>query len=146
MNSQEIILLKGLPASGKSTWSKTFVEEHKDYIRINKDDLREFFNNPTFNRKTENSILKLERNLGIAALDMGKSLIVDDTNFHPKHETFWKLIASQRQIKYSEKMFDTPLEECIKRDSERQKSTGKAVIMNMYNMYMKPKETSGEDV
>ena len=53
MNNQEIILLKGLPASGKSTWSKDFIKENPDYIRINKDDLREFFNNPTFSKQTE---------------------------------------------------------------------------------------------
>ena len=36
---QEIILLKGLPASGKSTWAKDFVEHHVEYVRVNKDGL-----------------------------------------------------------------------------------------------------------
>ena len=38
---QKVILLKGLPASGKSTWAKAVVEQGKgQYKRINKDDLR----------------------------------------------------------------------------------------------------------
>lgn len=35
--------------------------------------------------------------------------------------------------------FDTPLEECIRRDGEREKSVGKGVIMNMYNSFLKDK-------
>ncbi len=35
--------------------------------------------------------------------------------------------------------FHTPVEECIERDSKREKSVGKAVILNMYNTYLKPK-------
>ena len=80
---QEIILLKGLPASGKSTWAKDFVEHHAEYVRVNKDDLREMLNIRKFSRRGEKVVLKLEREIGMAALSLGKSLIVDDTNFNP---------------------------------------------------------------
>jgi predicted kinase len=36
-----VTILKGLPASGKSTWAKTEVERlNKRTVRVNKDDLR----------------------------------------------------------------------------------------------------------
>ena len=135
-NKQEIILLKGLPASGKSTWAKDFVKHHPEYVRVNKDDIRELYGNPKFSKSTERIVLDTEKFLGRNALDLGKSLIVDDTNFNPKHSQFWKLVALTRDIEYSEINFDTPLEECIKRDSERQKSVGKHVIMQMYKNYI----------
>ena len=137
---QEIILLKGLPASGKSTWAKDFVEHHVEYVRVNKDDLREMLNIRKFSKRGEKAVLRLEREIGIEALSLGKSLIVDDTNFHPKHGQFWAEIASIMDFKYSEITFDTSLEECIERDSKRVKSVGKHVIIGMYKKYIENKK------
>ena len=134
---QEIILLKGLPASGKSTWAKDFVEHHVEYVRVNKDDLREMLNIRKFSRRGEKVVLKLEREIGMAALSLGKSLIVDDTNFNPIHAEFWSGIASTNDLEYSEITFDTPLEECIERDSKRVKSVGNDAIIGMYKKYIK---------
>ena len=36
---------------------------------------------------------------------------------------------------------DTPLTECIKRDSKREKPVGEAIIRKMYNDYLKPSDT-----
>ena len=133
---QKIIFLKGLPASGKSTWSAQFVKDNPDFIRINKDDLRKFFGNPKFSRSFEKGILALERQLGLAALKLKKSLIVDDTNFNPKHQKYWESIAHLDSLEFEVKLFDTPLEECIKRDKEREKSVGESVIRSMYKKYI----------
>lgn len=35
--------------------------------------------------------------------------------------------------------FNTSLEECIERDSKREKSVGESVIRKMYETYLKPK-------
>ena len=136
--AQKIIFCKGLPASGKSTWAKEFILYHPEFIRVNKDDLRELFGNPLFNRDFEDAILDIERKIGKTALSIGKSLIVDDTNFAKKHETFWSGFAVLNSIKFEIMIFDTPVEECIQRDSEREKSVGKDVIMGMYKNYIEP--------
>ena len=36
-NDLEILLLIGIPASGKSTWSKEFVRKNANYVRVNRD-------------------------------------------------------------------------------------------------------------
>ena len=140
----KIIFCKGLPASGKSTWSKEFVKENPNYIRLNKDDIREFFGNPPFSSSFEKSVLTVQKTLGDVAIKLGKSLIIDDTNFAEKHEIYWRSIASENSMEFEIKFFDIPVEECIKRDSEREKSVGKGVILSMYNTYLKPKISENE--
>ena len=136
---QQIIFCKGLPASGKSVWSRQYCLDHPEFIRINKDDIRILLGSPTFSRKFEASVLDIERRMGIAILESGKSLIVDDTNLAPKHQKYWDLIASDRQIELTCQTFDTSLEECIRRDNERSQRVGIGVIMNMYETYIQSK-------
>lgn len=138
---QKIIFLKGLPASGKSTWAKQFCLENPNFIRLNKDDIREFFNNPKFTSSFEKDVLSIQKHLGEVALKLGKSLIIDDTNFAEKHQIYWQEVANAASIEFEIKIFDTPLEVCIIRDSEREKSVGKHVILGMYNTYLKPKNS-----
>ena len=97
----------------------------------------EILNIREFSRRGEKVVLELERKIWMAALSLGKSLIVDDTNFNPIHAEFWSGIASTNDLEYSEIMFDTPLEECIERDSKRVKSVGNNVIIGMYKKYIK---------
>lgn len=143
----KVIICKGLPASGKSTWAKEFVKENKGAVRINKDDLREMLHGGEWNSKNENLVVAtrdiLIREYMFKGLD---TIIIDDTNFCPKHEKqirdvvddFNSLnVLTQYQIEV--KFFDTPLEECLKRDAKREKSVGKDVILKMWNQYLKPK-------
>jgi len=139
--SQKIIFCKGLPASGKSTWSKQFCKDNPEFVRINKDDIRELLGSPEFSSRFEKDVLTIQHLMGEAILRTGKSLIVDDTNFAEKHEIYWRSIAHVESIEFEIKTFDTPVEECIKRDSEREKSVGKRVILGMYNQYLKPKDS-----
>lgn len=134
-NKQKIILLKGLPASGKSTYAKEFCFRNSNFIRINKDDIRDLLGSPIFNNKFEDAVLDIQRRMGIAILDTGKSIIIDDTNFAKKHYTFWRSIADSRNIIFQVIFFDTPLEECILRDQKREHPVGESVIMHMYNKY-----------
>ena len=55
-------MLKGLPASGKSTWAKTEVERtNKKTVRVNKDDLRAMMGG--FDKVNERIVLELRDNL-----------------------------------------------------------------------------------
>ena len=142
MVMQQIILCKGLPGSGKSTWAKQFCFENKDFIRINKDDVREMIGNPKFSRSIEELVLDIQRRIGLAVLSTGKSLIVDDTNFSPVHTHYWENISKMKHILFDVRMFDTSVEECIRRDSNREKSVGKDVILGMYRKYINPRYES----
>jgi adenylate kinase family enzyme len=36
----KVLILRGLPGSGKTTWAKEFCEKNIDWVRVNRDDLR----------------------------------------------------------------------------------------------------------
>lgn len=134
----KILLLKGLPASGKSTYSKELVTKDHNWVRVNKDDLRAMMNNGEFLGKLEKQVIKTEREIAENALKLGKNVVIDDTNFNPIHEEYFRDLAMRYGAEFEVKFFDTPLEECIKRDIKRPNGVGETVIRKMYNQYLKP--------
>lgn len=142
----KLLMLKGLPGAGKSKWAKEYVQNNPGWVRINKDSLREMMGSYRPG-KDENLILKWRDSLIMASLRVGKNVIIDDTNFHPKHAAQIKNLIYGEQglvdplfmVDIEEKFFDTPLEECIKNDLNRPKSVGEKVIKKMWQEYLKPK-------
>jgi len=135
---KKVIILKGLPASGKSTWAKNLVNKHHGrYKRINKDDLRAMLDDSKWSKDNEKFILTIRDQLILAALEDGKHVIVDDTNLHPKHEERIRQITKGLAT-VEVKVFDTSLKVCIERDLKRPNSVGEKVIKGMYNQFMKP--------
>lgn len=133
-----MLFLKGLPGSGKSTFAINYCTLYTSFERLNKDDIRLELGNPGWSEEFEKKVLALQRSRGLKALQEGKSLIIDDTNFAEKHKNFWKNLSNSMGVEFEEKFFDTPLEECILRDSKREKPVGEVVIKGMYNKYIKP--------
>jgi predicted kinase len=142
---QNILLLKGLPASGKSTWAITEVKNNPNkYKRINKDDLRAMLDASYWSRSNEEFILKIQEHIISAALKNGKDIIIDDTNLDDKHFNRICLVAesSNRDITISEKYFPIDLNLAIERDSKRANPVTEKVIRGFYNRYIKNKTIS----
>lgn len=137
---KKVILTKGLPASGKSTWSKKMLDDNKNsYKRVSKDDLRAMLDNSYHSRDTEKFILKVRDSLILLALEEGKHVIVDDTNFSEKHINRITQLVKGKAVVEIKDFTDVPVEECIKRDLKRPVSVGEKVIRDMYNQFLKPK-------
>lgn len=137
-----VTILKGLPASGKSTWAKQMVKDNKGSIkRINKDDLRNMLDVSVWSRDNEKFILNVRDDLILKSLEAGKHVIVDDTNLHPKHEErIRKLVKGKAKVVVHN--FDVDVEECIARDLKRTASVGEKVIRDMYSKFLKPEDTT----
>lgn len=133
--SPTIYFLKGLPASGKSTWAASFMSAHPNIVRINKDLIRGMLSAKDFDR-AENVTKEISRSSGTYALRGGFDVIVDDTNLASKNLNFWKALAGQHKYGLIEVFFDTPVDECIERDSKRTDSVGSAIISSMYNTFL----------
>lgn len=51
---------------------------------------------------------------------MRKNIIIDDTNLNPSHEADIREMCKNTKYAFLVRKFDTPLEECIERDSKRE--------------------------
>ena len=134
---QKIIMLKGLPASGKSTWAKEKINENSNYIRINKDDIRESITGK-WTAKKEKIVISIRNSLIKTGISLGKNVIIDDTNLNPKHEQSLKTLAQELGVEFevNDSFLKVPVEECVERDIKRDKSVGYKVIYKMYYDYL----------
>lgn len=132
----KLLMLKGLPASGKTTYAKELVAQ--GWKRVNKDDLRAMIDCSKWNKTNEANILEARDLLIIHYLDSGYNVVCDDTNFAPEHADKLSEIADNCDANFEEKFFDTPINECLKRDAKRgDKSVGGDVIFKMYYKYLR---------
>lgn len=134
---RKLILLRGLPASGKSTYAKKLVADHPGkYKRISKDDLRAMLDVNKWSKGNEKFILKVRDSLILLALQEGYNPIIDDTNLHPKHETAIRELVKGQAIVEVKDFTDVPLETCIERDRQRPNYVGEQVIRKMYRDFL----------
>lgn len=133
-----IVVLKGLPASGKSTWAKEQLSKG-NWVRINKDDLRAMCHNGKWSKDKEKDILAMRDAMIEVALGGLKNVIVDDTNLSDRHQiTIQQKFGNWATIEINDSFLAVPVEECIERDSKRQNPVGKKVIMDMHRQFIKP--------
>ena len=139
MQDLKLIIAKGLPASGKSSWADEYIKENPNFIKVEKDQIRkngELFKDGKYvhKRGDEAIVLKERDRLIREALRQGKSVISSDTNLVQKHITQLTNIAKQNKAKVEVKSFlDVPLKELIERDQKREDSVGEQVIRRMFH-------------
>ena len=145
---QEIIILKGIPASGKSTWAKDMLHKNPGkYKRLNKDDFRGMLDNSKWSPENEKFVTDLRDHIVAHSLKNDLSIIVDDTNLNTKHENKIHDIAqhyantSQNPVSFQVKWFHIEKKEAIERDKGRigNAQVGVKVIEDMFSSYSKVK-------
>lgn len=142
----QVILTKGLPGSGKSTWSKNLIDKHPNkYKRINKDDLRLMLDNSKHSKDNENFVLQVRDAMILMAIENDKHVIIDDTNLAPKHEERIKQLIKGKAELVIQDFTDVSLKTCIERDLKRSVSVGEKVIRDMYKQFLLKIETYNED-
>lgn len=130
----KILMLCGLPASGKSTYSRELCDN--GWARINKDDIRAMINNSHWSKENEKQVIEVRDSLIKQYIKAGYDVVVDDTNLDAKHETRLRELSQELETDFEVKFFDVSVKECIHRDALREKSVGKKVILDMYNKYL----------
>jgi len=133
MSKQRVIFLKGIPASGKTTWAKKRINKDDDFMRVNKDDIRKMIGGQ-WSPEKEELVKELEYELVLTGLQLGQSIIIDDTNFNPEHESAYRMLATEFEAEFEVKEFDTLLITCLARNAKREgrSKMPESVIIEMY--------------
>lgn len=135
----KVLILIGLPASGKSTYAKSFIEKRKqlfeDWVIVSRDGFRSMLKNqPICEPKIEALITEMQNEAIISALNLKCNVVIDNTNLKVSVvEKLCDLVKHYADVEFM--LFDVPGKECIQRDSKREKSVGEAVIKRMQNSY-----------
>lgn len=143
---KKIILTRGIPASGKSTWAKQEVLKDPEHsVRINRDDLRNM-SGQYWVPARENYIIACRNQLLNLSICIGfDTIILDGMNLNPKDFEYVSVVVdkaneiikdTKNQYKIEIKDFtNVPLNICIERDSKRKNPLGEKVIRDIFNKY-----------
>lgn len=120
-DASELIIMVGIGGSGKSTVSKSFVNKDRGQtVRLNRDDFRKMlYDQVPWSSKLEDLTRSVQREAARIALQMGKNVVIDDTNCNRNVRAKWEEFAQQCKVKFRIVTMNTTLAECITRDSKR---------------------------
>lgn len=134
-----LTMMRGLPASGKSTWAKKRILHNTPgtIIRVSKDMLRAMLHENVHAKGTEKQVLAARDAIIASSLSARVSVIVDDTNLAPFHEKNLRTLATRHRARFLVQDFTSvPLDECIRRNVFRADSVPEKVIREMYEKYV----------
>jgi len=138
-SNQELVILRGLQGSGKTTFAHAWVAEDPDWrFRVNRDDIRKSAYNMYWglSHHMEGTISLAEVAQSEAALNAGMSVIIDATNLRARTVKDWYAVANKLGVKSRVHDLTTPLEECIVNDMKRDKKVGEDVIRNYGDRFL----------
>ena len=130
-----VLILRGLPASGKSTFARQLVDENKGlWKRLNKDKLRTMLDNLEYSIANEKFVERVRDIMLVEALKEDKNVVIDDANLSNRPVERIKQVVERYKkdtgqgVKIEFKTMETSLEECLIRNEVREKKVGREVI------------------
>lgn len=134
----ELILTRGIPGSGKTTWAKRFILENPNAIRVNSDDIRgELFGaqyvTRTPDKKSESKVAEVRERRIREGLKAGKTVINDDTNINIRSINNARRIAASTGATITAKDFPISLTEAQKRNAARDRVVPNHVVTSFFN-------------
>jgi predicted kinase len=136
--NQELLVLRGVPASGKTTFARQWVAEDPNWrFRVNRDDLRKQGYDMLWglSHHMEENVSLAEYSTTEAALKAGLSVVIDATNLRAAVVKEWYALANKLGVDVRVHDVATPLEECLKRDAVREKAVGPEVIQSFNDRF-----------
>lgn len=111
-----IILMRGLPASGKSTWAKWIARRNPDTVRVSRDDIRsQLYPGADYRDIDEDLVTEVETATARAALRNGKMVIVDAMHLQQRYVNRWQRLGYPVEIAE----FHEPLDTLLERNRQR---------------------------
>lgn len=133
-HSHTIIITRGLPASGKSTFAHNWVAENPhNRVEINRDNTRAFIGAPKLGTtEQENTVTDINNTLLDTYIRQGKDIIVSDTNLRVRYiKSILKKVPDTYIVQLKD--FIEDVNTCVERDKNRPEDerVGESVIRDL---------------
>ena len=138
-----LIVMVGLPGSGKSSVARRLANANKDIVIVSSDAIREEFYGDVNDQSHNDEVFRIVNKRLKEGLIAEKKVILDATNISKK-----KRKALLRDLKYPKSMaivMAVPEYICKKRDEERDRHVGPDVINRMIKNWCPPHYSEGFD-
>lgn len=142
---KRMILLCGLPASGKTTFYKNQPDRFKGVVRLSLDDFRRLMTSKDFHLPFEPVVQSWIDMTGRYHLSQGQSILIDATAVRSSLRTKWVKLAKEYGFQTECYFIDTPYFTCIERDQKRDRHVGEEVIKRMNEQFDKITWAEGWD-
>lgn len=132
-----LILLVGIPGSGKTYYAKEYVKFNDNTVHLSSDSIRKELWGDEAIQGDNNEVFSLMQSRAIEALNNGQNVIWDSTNMTRK-ERAYIISACPKFVQIEAHIIWAPIEDCIRRDAARERTVGKEVIDKMLKRFQAP--------
>ncbi len=143
---KKLIILVGVPGSGKTTLASKIAE--RGYDCLNADSIRqELWGNPADQREPERVFAIFFKKLE-ELLAQGRDIIIDNTNINQKQRR--PIIERAANAGYTDIqlwLLDVPLDLCLERNRNRDRAVPEDIVANMFmtlNRHGRPRKEEGK--
>ncbi len=144
MNRPSLIILCGIPGSGKSTYAKNYIGRNPNAIHLSSDAIRKELYGNENTQGNPGDVFSLMQKRAIDALNNGHDVLYDATNITRKDRQ-GIISVCPKFARIECRIIWAPIVACIERDSRRERTVGKEVIDRMLKRFQAPYYDEGID-
>lgn len=147
MDRPTLIVLCGIPGSGKTHYAKQLLKDTyyiNKIIHLSSDDIRNELYGDESTQGDPSEVFSLMQKRAAEALNNGLSVIYDSTAMTRKDRS-GIIAACPKFARIQCNIIWAPIETCIKRDAARERTVGKTVIDKMLKRFQAPYYDEGFD-
>ena len=129
-----LVITRGIPGAGKTTWAKAWVAEAPNRARVSRDDIR-FMLFGRYADVDERAVTKVANSMMRSLMFGGWDVVLDATNLNERHLENVRRLARHTGYTVEVRDFDVDVDEAIARDAARDRVVGADVIRRMAERY-----------
>ena len=148
MRKQKLIILVGLPASGKSCYASNYIKTHENTVVISTDRIKQDIKDLQIQIKDETKVFSEMQHRVRKSLRFGKDVIINATNLKIKYrKPFINLARSvNKDISIEAHVIVSSIDSCVDRDEKREKHLGQQHIVDKVGEFQIPTKGEGFNV